>query len=331
MYNGEWTITEVSGDRSFPEMMYTNDFDDRKVLQEHVKTTNIQSVDVGYDAPIRTMEVNYDTYIVTRAKCFKRTTTVEKFGGERIVSAVVIPQYSREAYYYAMARTYDLYWRGSTDVSYDYITDPNYARSWGCTENFGIPLPPDLGLEGTRLCRGDAPCWYRDATHDTTMVFHPEQRVMQLFHRAPRVTGSCSDFADSGPWLELGQDVSKIRSSTSSEYQPLPVRRVESSSWDKTGEAEARLRLVTPGHGGPIEIPVSPTDVFTNWMRPSPDKHAQLQYLPATHSGIGDDAVVYGTGLSSSEFGGGASTHGYLPDAVAVSDGYPAFIGVNKP
>lgn len=289
MYNGGWTITEVSGDRSFPEMMYTNGFDDRKVLQKHVQTTNIQSVDAGYDAPIR---FGYDADTVARARCFKRTTTVENFGGERIVSAVVIPQYSREAYYYAMARTYDLYWRGSTVVSYDYLVDPNYARS---------------------------------------TFFHLEQRVVQLFRVVPQGTAQCSDFADSGPWLELGQDVSKIRISGSSQYQPLPVRREESSSWDKTGEAEARLRLVTPGHGGPIEIPVSPTDVFTNWMRPSPDEHALLQYLPATHSGIGDDAVVYGTGLSSSEFGGGASTHGYLPDAVAVSDGYPAFIGVNKP
>jgi len=66
-------------------------------------------------------------------------------------------------------------------------------------------------------------------------------------------------------------------------------------------------------------------------MRASPDEYNQFQYLSATHSGIGEDAVVYGTRLSSSEFGGGASTYGYLPDNVAVSDGYPAFIGVNKP
>ena len=332
MYNGEWTITEVSGDRSFPNMMYTNDFDDRKVLQEHVKTTNIHSVDAGYDDPIRSMEINYDTYIVFRARCFKRTTTVEDFGGERVVSAVVIPQYSREAYYYATARTYDLYWRGSTVVSYDYVMDPNYGRSWGCTENLGIRLPPDLGHEGTRMCRGDAYCYFRDALQPgPPKLFHPEQKVVQLFHGAPRYTGPCHDFADSGPWLSMCQDVSSIRVSTSSQYQARPFRRGESSSWDRTGEAEARLRLVTPGHGGPIEIPVSPSNVFTNWMRPSPDEYNMFQYLPATHSGIGEDAVAYGTALSSSEFGGGASTHGYFPDDVAVSDGYPAFIGVNNP
>lgn len=331
MYNGSWTITEVSGDRSFPSMMYTNDFDDRKVLQEHVKTTNIQSVDAGYDAPIRSMEINYDTYIVARYRCFKNTTVVEELGGERVVSAIVVPQYSREAYYYATARTYDLYWRGSTTVGYSYVADPNYARSWGCTENFGIPLPPDLGHAGTRLCRGDAYCYFRDAFQRPLKFFHPEQRVVQLFHGAPRVTDPCADFADSGQWLELCQDVSSIRVSTSSQYEALPVRRGEASSWDKSGESEASLRLVTPGHGGPIDIPISATNVFTNWLRPSPDEYGMFQYLPATHSGIGDDAVVYGTGLSSSEFGGGASTRGYLPDNVAVNDGYPAFVGVNRP
>ena len=111
----------------------------------------------------------------------------------------------------------------------------------------------------------------------------------------------------------------------------MPVRRGSSSSWDKTGEEEARLRLVTPGHGGPVEIPVNATNVFTNWLRPSPDEHGMFQHLPATHSSIGADAIVYGTGLSSSEFGGGASTRGYLPDNVAAGDGYPAFVGVNKP
>ena len=334
LFNGSWTIREVSGRRAFPNMMYTNDFDDRKVLHEHEQITKIRSEDLGYDAPYRQMEINYDTFRIGRARCYKRTTEVERRGGENLLSAVVIPQYSREAYYYAKVRSYDLYWTGSTTVIHDYIIDPNGARSWGCTENFFIPLPPELGIDGTRTCRGSAYCAFRDEPRfGPRHTFHPEQRIMQLLYNSAQVADDpCSELADSGPWGSICQDVTNIRILGTSTYQPLPFRRNSTESWDRSeGNAEAELYLVSPGHGGPLRIPTTPAAISGIWFKPSPDEFGAWHQLPATHSAIGEDALVYGLGISTAEFGGAGATRGYTPGEVRPSDGYPAFIGVNAP
>ena len=51
LYGGAWNTTSTYGTRSFPIMMYTNDFDDRRVLQESVNTVARVSTRMGYEPP----------------------------------------------------------------------------------------------------------------------------------------------------------------------------------------------------------------------------------------------------------------------------------------
>lgn len=325
---GHWTITEVSGSRSFPTMMYTNDFDDRKVLQEHVKITDIDSKDLGYDPPkfsdfIQSPESCY----VWRERIFRRTTVVDERGGEQVVSAVVIPQYSREAYYYATGSRYNLGRRGSTTIAYDVLKDPNVGYGWRCFPRINPPpFPPNRPDCNTRVCRGDAPC------SSGGSGFHKERRVVCLAYEpdssnAPWVVGgsggACHEFADSGPWLRICEIVDGFN-------QPGMDKTGSSTNWDLGGDEKGSLYLISPGYGGPLSIPVTASQVFNHWMTPSPDPLTQIvQFIHAEHSAIGDDALVYATNLSS--YPGETRTYGYVPDSIGPNDGYPAFVGVNKP
>lgn len=325
---GHWTITETSGSRSFPTMMYTNDFDDRKVLQEHTKITNIDSKDLGYDPPkfadyIESPETAY----VWRERIFRRTTVVDERGGEHVVSAVAIPQYSREAYYYATGSRYNLGRRGSTSIRYDAVKDPNVGYAWRCFPRINPPpFPPGRPDCNTKVCRGDAECRY-----DGKGV--PKERRVVCLAYEPSPGGpwvldgsggaACHEFADSGLWLELCQNVDM--------FNQLGMDKTASSTgWNLEGDEKASLYLISPGHGGPLSVPVTPSQMFNHWMTPSPDPETDIiQFIYAEHSAIGADMLVYATGLSS--YQGEKRTYGYAPDSIGPNDGYPAFVGVNKP
>ena len=310
---GSWTITETYGSRTFPTMMYSNDFDDRKVLQEQVKTTHIDSKDLGFDTPVVSDFITYPRVAhVSRSKVFRRTTVVDNRIGETICSAVAIPQYSREAYYYATASSFGAH-NGSTSVGYDMVGDPNTAYTWRCFPQGGGPAPwPDnLGCTSDK-CGGYC---------NPGGVGAPKERRVVCLAYEP---GPCSDFADSGPWLEICQDVDPF---IGQPEMPKPTSHV---SWDLGADSRANLYLISPGYGGPLSIPVTASQVFNHWMTPSPDPVTQIvQFIYAEHSAIGNDMLVYATNLSS--YQGGTRTYGYAPDSIGPNDGYPAFVGVNKP
>ena len=134
---------------------------------------------------------------------------------------------------------------------------------------------------------------------------------------------ACHEFADSGPWLKICDIVDGFN-------QPGMYKTGSSERWDLGGDERARLRLVSPSHGGPVTIPVTASQVFNHWMTPSPDPETMItQHIRAEHSALGEDFLKYSTGLST--YSGGAKTVGYSPEPILDTDGFPAFIGVNQP
>ena len=100
--------------------------------------------------------------------------------------------------------------------------------------------------------------------------------------------------------------------------------------WDLDGDKRASAYLISPGYGGPLALPITYSQVSNHWMTPSPDPETQIiQFIYAEHSAIGNDMLVYATNLSS--YRGEKRTYGYAPDSIGPNDGYPAFVGVNKP
>lgn len=327
---GEWTITERSGTQSFPTMMYSNDFDDRERLDESVRTTHIVSRDLGYDPPnVSDFPESPETSYVWRNRVFERTTTTDIRDGERVVSAVAVPEYCREAYYYATGKDYERGRRGTVAISYDYIKDPNVGYAWRCFPRINPPpFPPNRPDCNTRVCRGDAPCSLGG------VGFPKERRIVCLAYEpgagGPWVAGggagaACHEFADQGVWLSICQNVDPFL------QVGRPFREPSVTSWDAQDDGTGKLFLVTNGYGGPIQIPVTASQVFNHWMTPSPEPVTQtVQSIRATYSTMGSDSVVYMTNLST--YQGEVRTFGYVPDPVnPQKDGVPTFVGVNVP
>lgn len=312
---GSWTITRTSGPRSIPAMMYSNDFDDRRTLPATRFVQTIASEDLGYDPPRFTdfLESPEAAYVF-RIRYFRRTTSSRSEAGEILVAAVVIPEYSREAYYYATGTKFTSFFETRT-VGFDSIRDPNVGYAWRCFPRIGPPpFPAGRPDCNTTVCRGDAPCSFGG------VGFHKERRVVCTAYES---SGGCSDFADGGSWLDTCQIVDNFN-------QPGSAKVSSSSSQDFGEKSSGELYLISPGHGGPLRIPVTGSQVFNHWMNPSPAPLTHtIQRISATHSAIGNDALVYKDHLST--YAGSTVLRGYSPANVGPDDSVPTFIGVNKP
>lgn len=315
MYAGSWTITQNSGKRGYPTMMYSNDFDDRRELQEWVTVTEITSDDLGFDPPqFSDFIESPESCIVYRRRVFRRTTVVDNQAGEHVQGIVVVPQFSREAYFYAAHSRFNGGRSGSTGVVYDYITDPNTAYGWRCFPRINAPpFPRDRPDCNTQVCRGEGGCTFAGEG------VHKERRVVCLVHQP----GICSEFADSGEWLQLCEVVDGFN-------QPGMDAQGSMTYWNNGVDDTTVMKLVSHGHGGPVTVPLSGEDFLEYWTRPSPDPQTAIaQFAYAEHSALGEDALIYSHGiLTPTE---GKTVLGYTPDTVVGADGYPAFIGVNQP
>lgn len=311
LYEGSWTITQTTGLRNFPNMMYSNDIDDRRVLHESITVTKIESKDLGFDPPKFSDFLDApEACRVWREKVFQRSTHSDSKSGESMVSAVAIPQFSREAYYYAMGSSYAAH-NGYDQVSYSNVADPNVGYGWRCFPRVSTPpWPSGIGCSRTN-CGGSC--------SSGGVGTHKERRIVCLNYEA----GGCSEYADSGPWLTMCENVNNFNI-------PPEVRVGSSSSWNKGPDESAKLKLFTPGFGGGIDIPVTYSQVANHWMTPSPDPETSIvQFIYAEHSAIGDDLVVYATNLST--YTGENKHRGYTPENFTSADGFPCPIGVNQP
>lgn len=306
---GDWTITQTSGARGFPTMMYSNTYDDRQLTQASTLVTKIKSEDFGFDRP------RFSDYIfapfaahVSRSRVFRKTVTTDQFFGEFIGGVVAIPAYAREAYYYATAHGYAHHY-GSNTVSWDVINDPNVGYSWRCFTTLGLggPYPPDRDCDKDK-CGGHC-------SEDGHGV-HRERRIICTNFEP----SFCSDYADEGPWLEACENVDSFNDAP---LMPKPTSQV---FFDLGQDVKTKLRFICPQ--GTFDIPMSAGE-FSSWVNPSPDPFTgYVQSILATYSVIGDDGMVYSQGLS--DYGVGTTSWGIIPGGQAVGY-YPCFIGVNGP
>ena len=313
LFAGEWSIQEKWGSRTFPRMMYTNDIDDRRVLSENTKDTNIKSRDIGFDPPRFGDFPEAPEYCqVFRERIFERTIDVVQVSGSSIGSVVIIPEFSRSAYYYMFAESTQSSTRTNV-VDFQSIRDPNTAYGWRSFVTIAAPsLSPEC-INNKYIC-------------GTT---HRDRRVICTSYEPAYVPayggvdGSCYQYADFGPWIKECDPIEAICSAQMN--NSLPSHVSSSSSSNVPPKTEQKLVLVSPGYGGQLEIKTGHAS-YSVWARPSPDPDTlELQHISSTHSCLGEDALVYYDDLKGS---GQQKTFGPLAVTIGGSDN-PTFIGVN--
>lgn len=312
LYAGSWTVTERRGNRSFPPMMYSNRQDDRRVLHEFIQTTQYDSTDLGFGPP------QYGDFIlqlqyahVWRSKYFKNVRTTDVRNQERMVCAVSIPEFAREAYYMGLGEAV-----GSTSKSvftqYVSLRDPNQGYTWRCLGGHG-----EVGLEGNPdvnplACGGDC------SPFITGGKVHAERRVVYTFHAG---NGGCKDFADGGPWLTQCMNVEG--------FPGPPSYPAATNVHSSTGEiTSGELRLYMTGIGGHKTLPFS-YGYANLWWSPSPNPESgEIHQITAYHNAIGSETIHYMTNYVGY---GIKQTEGFYLTPVTANDPVPCFIGVHKP
>lgn len=300
LLEGSWSWKTTTGSRSLPSMPYTNDFDPRAVLEEHVAEGTLTSNTLGFDPPVFSDFIESpEGCVVWRQKVWKQVTVQEKRGGESRSACFMVPAYSREAYYYFEGHSYNGGRRGSTAVDYAYVVDPYVYYGWRKFPRINPPPYPQNRDCRTNKCGGK----------------HTERRIICWDYSEHQ----CHDYADSGPWAQECQDIVSLCSA-----KP-PSRSSTYESWDKGTDFEGTWNFVSDGLNGPASGPTTENQ-HAYAMVPSPDPETDLiQFIYAEHSAIGEDCVIYTKGF------GDRVVTGYTPVPLAQNDGMPLFIGVNQP
>lgn len=300
LYGNSWTITRRWGRRDFPTMVYTNDHDDRRMLQERTESTLIKSIDLGYDPPIVSDFIQaLDHSFIYRVRVFKKEVTRRVSGGEHIGSVFVVPGFCREAYYYAYKEGFSEGVSVSHSVSYDSLRDPNVGYGWRKFIKTGpSPWPRTIGCS-RGSCGGD----------------HSERRLVCTHY----VRTACSDFADNGRWLTPCEILDFYMGAA------RPVRNPSSWSDPLDYKYKATLSLEITGHMGTIDIPIEYSTIDSTWENASPDyETGVVQNIFATHSALGEPSVGYETNI-----GAASVLHkGHLPPFLDETLG--CFVGVNS-
>lgn len=300
LLEGSWSWKTVTGSQRVSAMPYTNDIDPRSVLEDHVVEGTLLSESLGYDPPKfgDFVDAPYACW-VTRTKRWRQTTTIEERGGEGRSACFIVPAYSREAYYYFEGHQYSAGRKGSTQVGYEGLMDPNVY--YGFRNLFGWG---DAAYPSNRDCRRDK-CGGK----------HVERRIICSSY----AEGPCTSYSDSGPWAQDCQDIATLCAG-----EPTP-RISTYTSWDKGTDFEGTWNFLSDGLNGPVSGPTTENQhAYAMVPSPSPDTGI-VQFIYAEHSAIGEDCVIYTKGF------GDRVVTGYTPVALSQNDGMPLFIGVNQP
>lgn len=334
---GKWEL--VQGEKYLlPRMMYTNDYDYRREIQIGYSKETLESVDLGFKPGAAYFFAGYSDHWATgaRYKGFSNKHAYTEGISERIAGVVIVPRYSREAFYFATAD-----WEGkyvSEDPNADPTPDPieTMHRDWqfnmrdpniysmfvcgtyGETNFFAIPNYIVDSVPDRLRCRGGATCPFvswGDAWQP------PNPRVINHYY-APE--SECAEqYADEGPWLESCQQLPQPQNGYVNQWPTFEKRYNTVYPYRQS----SALFLVTQGHNGPIQIDTSVDRVMSWWDMVSPDIYGNYQQITATHSAIGEECVIYDTAPHDDPTRIQKIT-GYVPDAVPPVV-YPTFVGVN--
>ena len=292
MYVGVYSSRTEAAGKIVPDMMFTDEFDDREEIALSYTETKITGSLVGYTSvSCSDNPVNLSLAFCQRVRTFKRKTETYLVAGQILRSAVIVPFHDRESYLYVLARGASES-QDSTQWSYINLNDPWGCPTWrnfpGFTGNFpswcGAPQAPD-----PELFPG---CW--------TLGLHPNGCGPVLPRTAMEPSPSyspaqCSDFADTGPWCFLCDNVDAMSYSVSLPPLPAPlqitkineVRRsvwIVSSMTDRPGVVVEDLS--SSSNAGDYAVYENP------WFIPSPDPvSGNTQYTEATGNALGLSVV----------------------------------------
>lgn len=295
-YGDSWDIYSVSGSRALTAVPYSNELDERTLLQEHTSATTYVSQYVGHDPPSYGDIILHPNYcFMTRNAVFKNTVTRVTTGGESLTVVIAIPAFSREAFYYASAHWYATGHSRSKTVSFSLLRDPH--GYWGYRKFPGNFLNPSNC--NPQVCNG-------------------QHTIRKVICESFQPSG-CNEYADAGGWASQCDDIEALCRT------PPHARRGSVESEDMGSDVTTKLILVTSGAGGQIEMPVTFSEVSNQWTAITPDPITGVaQILSATHSTLGSEAVVYDGGLYA-----GSRVRGTLPDGATASTAH-CFVGVNN-
>lgn len=258
MYVGQWE-SRTESERFIPSMFYTTDFDDREELAGVSVVTQITGKDLGY------VRLQFGDDIeqlwratVTREKAFKiDVRTTGKVDVTR-KGEIAVPFGDREAYYYAKLDQ-TAYESLSVTTSYARVKDPYWYETWRYVSFLPQPRPHPTGC-GLPTRR---------------------QVAYQYYEPFP-----CSDFADSGPWASICQDVERMAYDVA-----LPPNSGSTTVF--ANKSKLTVYLVS-------DVKQTPFITFTEervndasylgglWFLPSPTDDGQLAYIAATRNAFGD-------------------------------------------
>ena len=338
---GEWE--HIQGERTLlPRMMYTNDFDYRREIQQNYTKETLESVDLGFKPGAAYFFVGNSDHWATgiRMKGFNNKETFTTDISEKITGVVIVPRFCREAFYFATAD-----WEGkfiSDDPEADPGPDPiqTQHRDWqfnmrdpniysmfvcgtyGETSFFAMPDYIADSVPDRLRCRGGATCPFVSWGDDWNP---PNPRRINHYYR---VSDECAEeYADEGQWLDACEQLPQPDALNPYKHQFPSFDKRFTTTYPY--RQESHLFLVTQGHNGPIEIETSVERVNAWWANISPDQYGNYQQISATYSAIGEDCVVYDTAPHDDPTRTQKVT-GYTPGELLPLQ-YPTFVGVNIP
>lgn len=284
MFQGTWHQHTDNG-KSMGPMFYTSDLDDRAEFAGTASDTKIVGTSMGY-SQVSVADDIIDPVFgnATRQKRYRKCTTTTSVAGEAGISAIVIPFFDREAYYYAYGHS-----TTGTSASFGcgYVTllDPWSCPTWrnfpGFTGHFVGDITTGHWVSLAQHPDGCGPVTDRTAMHPSP-VYSPS---------------TCSDLADSGPWCHICDDLDRMTYFLTA--PPLPA----STNVNSLGTATRKVVLVSSEKWGQIVAYNGPGS-FGRWGLPSPDSDGTTDYAEETQNVLGGiDCIRASGGITAGDPG----------------------------
>lgn len=289
MYVGTWTQITRSGSISVTPGFYMDDVDERQEVATSETTEVVTGQDLGYS------QIGYSDHLddiriadLFRIKRFKMKSDRRINKQLSLSSALIAPGFARDASYMATMVT-ETQEQHTVIYTYKYLRDPNWAQTWRAiisTAGWSVDLIPECGNRDKRRAR---------------LIFYSPT--------------TCSDFADSGPWVKKC-DIAESMAYAIPE-PPLPDSFFEHPEPKKT----FLIKLISAY--GDIQTLQSKRE---SWFAPSPDPDTGLiQYMYVTGNCLGDtESIVYTSEPNDKLIVAGRN----LFPELANGGNVPCFIGV---
>ncbi len=301
MYVGKWMSVREDGSVGIGAYLYSSDFDDRTETASSTTTSTITGEDLGYWTIYTSDDLIRPQYGAgLRDKRFLKKYEVVVETGKSVLTSVAVPFFDREAYYYAV-------FRSSVATSSTYSALDNLGDPWLCATWRNFPGRTGVWSEQHGWLRldqhpdGCGPVIARTAMHDSPMYIPLHE---------------CADFADSGPWCFLCDNIDAMTYS-------LPPPPIPPYSENQTRMFSGDVYLVSSQSE---VIKTSSPDAVGHWPLHSPMTDPDVssdQFVSETKSVLGAAGIVgYDEDINAATKLIGA------PQWPGMNDGSLTFIGV---